>query len=90
MELYIFKKLKVLLSLEHSPSPWHPSQPPGLGVALVWTPNPSMPGPDQDHSHRVFKVGSQKRVVPGLHVLPAFLSPRHVKTMGILIWFDLT
>ena len=37
-----------LLSRECSP------QPLVLRVVLIWTPNPSMPGPD--HSHRVFKI----------------------------------
>lgn len=54
------KLLRSVLSWECNPSPWHLSQPPGLGVALVWTANP-MPGPDsspgegQYHSYVVFK-----------------------------------
>lgn len=46
------------------------------------------------------RVPEEKHVVPGLHVLPALLSPRNVlshprapyliKTMDILIRFDLT
>lgn len=40
------KWLFVMLNWERHPGPWQPSQPPGLGVAMVWTPNPSIPGPD--------------------------------------------
>ena len=53
----------VMLSWEHHPRLWHPSQPPGLGVALVWTPNPSMP---------VFKwePPEEERVVTGFACAP--------------------
>lgn len=37
LQEYIYKT--TMLSRESNPSSWHP----GLGVALVWTSNPSMP-----------------------------------------------
>lgn len=57
-------ELSVMLSWEHHLKPWHPSQSPGLGVVLVWTPNPIIAGPDLSHS--VFKWASKGGTrVPG-------------------------